>query len=87
LQGDGAPTDIHPSCLQKLGKKQWTPITTSRLAPRQSKELLDNSEQYLRFITAWEDVFHWQNRIVSCNSSCLLKDNIDNILLLDDGTS
>jgi hypothetical protein len=71
-QGDGAPTDIHPTWLQKLGKKQWTPINTSRLVPRQSKELLDNREQYARFITAWEDVFEWQNEIVSGNSSCPL---------------
>jgi hypothetical protein len=72
LQGDGAPTDIHPSSLQKAGKKQWTSITTSRLVPRQSKELLDNMDQYQRFITAWEDVFDWQSEIVSGNSSCLL---------------
>lgn len=65
LQGDGAPIDIHPSWLQKLGKKQWNTITTPRLVPRQSKELLDNRQQYERFITAWEDVFHWQNKIVS----------------------
>jgi hypothetical protein len=79
LQGDGAPTDIHPSWLQKLGKKVWNTITTSRLVPRQSKELLDNREQYERFITAWEDVFDWENKIVR-NSSCLFLHNINEIL-------
>jgi hypothetical protein len=72
LQGDGAPTDVHPSCLQKLGKKQWTRITTARLVPRQSKELLNNNDQYARFIEAWEDVFHWQSEMVGGNSLCLL---------------
>jgi len=72
LQGDGAPTDVHPSHLQKLGRKQWTPITTGRLEPRQSKELLDNTDQYERFINAFEDVFDWQSEIVSSIFSCHL---------------
>jgi hypothetical protein len=63
--------DIHPNWLQKHGKKKWTSTTTSSLVPRQSKELLDNKDQYSRFINAWEDVFDWQNKIVSHKSLCL----------------
>lgn len=80
MQGDGAPTDIHPSWLQKLGKKLWKQISTSRLVPRQSKELLDNREQYARFITAWEDIFDWETEIVSSNLSCLLLKNVNKIV-------
>ena len=65
LQGNGTPHNIHPAWLQKCGKKIWSGINISKLVPHQSKELLDNSQQYQHFVYAWEDVFLWQNGIVS----------------------
>lgn len=47
-----------------MGKTKWTSITTSKVLPRQSKELTDNINQYERFIKAWEPVFDWQNETV-----------------------
>lgn len=77
-QGVGAPTNAHPNDLLKLGKKKWTPMTCAKAIPRQSKELLDNTDQYQRFIDCWEPLFNWQNQIVSLLS--LLLNHFNNLI-------
>jgi hypothetical protein len=39
-------------------------MTTSQALPRQSTELVNNIDQYEQFVSAWEPVLEWQNKLV-----------------------
>lgn len=64
LQGTNSPSDVHPDTLRKLGKKKWFSLMNRRLLPYQSKELMENIEDYNRFQELFEPVLFWQNKEV-----------------------
>jgi len=71
LQGDGAPLDIHPSHLSQQKKNNWVPIKTSKLVPRESKEMISSTNDYNRFCHVFDPVFKWQKLIVSFLVQCV----------------
>jgi hypothetical protein len=59
-----SPSDAHPNTLQKRGKKKWTSLSNMRLLPYQSKELMENIQDYNRFQESFEPILSWQSELV-----------------------
>ena len=55
-QGDGAPTHVHPYCLQR---KDSTRANVTQRSPYITKEHHNYHEEYTRFCNAMEEVFQW----------------------------
>ena len=62
LQGNGAPTDVHPHNLRVAGASR---TNYSQLLPYPSREMVEHADLYRRLMTNFGDLFEWIENAVS----------------------
>ena len=75
-QGDGAPTHVHPYCLQH---KDSTRSNVTQRSPYITKEHHHYHEEYTRFCSAMEEVFQWIAKKVCLYYTLCTVANFNNI--------
>ncbi|KAF8148574.1 hypothetical protein BJ912DRAFT_837932, partial [Pholiota molesta] len=75
--GDKTPSNADPTTLMKDGRKK---TNTCQNIPRRSKELQENSTQYLMLQTTFQPVFEW----LSEQLKALLPDTFESLAAFTD---
>jgi hypothetical protein len=61
LQGDNAPTDVHPHNLRVAGASR---TNYSQFLPYPSREMVEHADLYRAMITNFGDLFEWIENVV-----------------------